>query len=48
MRWIPLYCREFGPFDEGALPHWTMVWFLHEQQMGVSLADISELKPVAA
>ncbi|MEU0098368.1 hypothetical protein [Streptomyces sp. NPDC006267] len=47
LRWIPLYCREFGPFDEGALPHWTMVRFLHEQ-MGVSLADISELKPVAA
>lgn len=46
LRWIPLYCREFGPFDEGALPHWTMVRFLHEQ-MGISLTEIAELKPVA-
>ncbi|MEU5208457.1 hypothetical protein [Streptomyces sp. NPDC020742] len=47
LRWIPLYCREFGPFDEGALPHWTIVRFLH-QQMGLSLADIAALEPVAA
>ncbi|MFD6479159.1 hypothetical protein ACFWEH_37250 [Streptomyces anulatus] len=46
LRWIPLYCREFGPFDAGALPHWTMVRFLHEQ-MGISLADIADLKPMA-
>lgn len=46
LRWIPLYCREFGPFDEGALPHWTIARFLHEQ-LGVSLSDIAELKPVA-
>ncbi|MGX1758014.1 hypothetical protein ACWIG5_14070 [Streptomyces lydicus] len=45
LRWIPLYCREFGPFDEGALPHWTMVRFLHEQ-LGLSLADIAALEPV--
>ncbi|MFI0979884.1 hypothetical protein ACH4SP_23135 [Streptomyces sp. NPDC021093] len=47
LRWIPLYCREFGPFDEGALPHWTIVRFLHER-MGLSLSDIADLKPVAA
>lgn len=47
LRWIPLYCREFGPFDEGALPHWTMVRFLHEQ-MGISLTDIADLKTMAA
>lgn len=46
LRWIPLYCREFGPFDAGALPHWTMVRFLHEQ-MGISLTDIADLKPMA-
>ncbi|MFD9905117.1 hypothetical protein [Streptomyces sp. NPDC059063] len=27
LRWIPLYVREFGPFDEGTLPHWTIVRF---------------------
>ncbi|MFJ6749231.1 hypothetical protein ACIQNI_13720 [Streptomyces sp. NPDC091266] len=43
LRWIPLYCREFGPFDEGALPHWTIVRFLHAQ-MGLSLADIGALE----
>ncbi|MFJ9887085.1 hypothetical protein ACIQRW_14625 [Streptomyces sp. NPDC091287] len=46
LRWIPLYCQEFGPFDEGALPHWTMVRFLHER-LGISLTDIAELKPMA-
>ncbi|MEU9122613.1 hypothetical protein AB0C96_22580 [Streptomyces sp. NPDC048506] len=46
LRWIPLYCREFGPFDEGALPHWTIVRFLH-QQLGLSLADVAALEPMA-
>ncbi|WP_407285588.1 hypothetical protein [Streptomyces sp. BP-8] len=46
LRWIPLYCREFGPFDEGALPHWTIVRFLH-QQMNLSLSDIAALEPVS-
>ncbi|ANP53048.1 hypothetical protein J2Z21_000649 [Streptomyces griseochromogenes] len=46
LRWIPLYCREFGPFDAGALPHWTIVRFLH-RQMGLSLADIAALEPQA-
>ncbi|MBP2586211.1 hypothetical protein J3A78_006689 [Streptomyces sp. PvR006] len=46
LRWIPLYCREFGPFDEGALPHWTIVRFLHEE-MGLSLAAIADLNQVA-
>ncbi|MFH9727092.1 hypothetical protein ACH4M4_29620 [Streptomyces sp. NPDC017254] len=46
LRWIPLYREEFGPFDEGALPHWTMVRFLHDQ-MNLSLADIADLEPVA-
>ncbi|MFF2807420.1 hypothetical protein ACFVT2_09570 [Streptomyces sp. NPDC058000] len=47
LRWIPLYCREFGPFDEDALPHWTIVRFLH-QRMGLSLAEIAALEPLAA
>ncbi|MGW5114753.1 hypothetical protein ACWEQ8_04750 [Streptomyces noursei] len=47
LRWIPLYCREFGPFDEDALPHWTIVRFLH-QRMGMSLADIAALEPLPA
>lgn len=46
LRWIPLYCQEFGPFDEGALPHWTIVRFLH-QQMGLSLPDIAALEPMS-
>ncbi|NLU68199.1 hypothetical protein [Streptomyces sp. HNM0574] len=46
LRWIPLYCREFGPFDEGALPHWTMVRFLHTQ-LEMPLADIAALEPAA-
>jgi hypothetical protein len=46
LRWIPLYCAEFGPFDEGALPHWTIVRFLHEQ-LDMPLADIAALKPLA-
>ncbi|MFI2212517.1 hypothetical protein [Streptomyces sp. NPDC020141] len=44
LRWIPLYCREFGPFDEGALPHWTIVRFLYER-MDMTLAEISRLQP---
>lgn len=47
LRWIPLYCREFGPFDEGVLPHWTIVRFLHEQ-MSMSLREISGLQPLGA
>ncbi|MEV4739647.1 hypothetical protein [Streptomyces sp. NPDC049555] len=47
LRWIPLYCAEFGPFDEGALPHWTVVRFLHER-MDMTLAQISALAPLAA
>ncbi|MFI7099363.1 hypothetical protein ACIBK8_08390 [Streptomyces sp. NPDC050161] len=47
LRWIPLYCREFGPFDEGALPHWTIVRFLHER-MDIPLAEIAALEPAAA
>ncbi|GHC67916.1 hypothetical protein [Streptomyces cinnamoneus] len=45
LRWIPLYVRAFGPFDEGALPHWTIVRFLHEQ-MDMSLQDIAALEPL--
>lgn len=40
LRWIPLYQNEFGPFDEGALPHWTMIRFLHTE-LGMSLDEIS-------
>ncbi|MFI9240644.1 hypothetical protein [Streptomyces sp. NPDC053079] len=47
LRWIPLYVREFGPFDEGALPHWTIVRFLH-QQMDMSLQEIAALEPLGA
>ncbi|MGW2339135.1 hypothetical protein [Streptomyces sp. NPDC001661] len=45
LRWIPLYCREFGPFDEGALPHWTIVRYLH-QHMDMPLDEISALEPM--
>ncbi|MFI6639024.1 hypothetical protein [Streptomyces sp. NPDC050504] len=44
LRWIPLYTAAFGPFDEHALPHWTIVRFLH-QEMGMGLAEISALAP---
>ncbi|MFD4904686.1 glycine-rich domain-containing protein [Kitasatospora purpeofusca] len=47
LRWIPLYCRAFGPFDEGALPHWTVVRYLHEQ-LDMSLEEISALSPLAS
>ncbi|MFH8346116.1 hypothetical protein [Streptomyces sp. NPDC018045] len=47
LRWIPLYVREFGPFDEGALPHWTIVRFLHDQ-LSMSLRDIAALQPAGA
>ncbi|MEU3625153.1 hypothetical protein [Amycolatopsis coloradensis] len=46
LRWIPLYISEFGPFDEGALPHWTMVRFLVEE-LGMSLEQIAELDAAA-
>ncbi|RLL65728.1 hypothetical protein [Streptomyces sp. Z26] len=42
LRWVPLYVGAFGPFDEDALPHWTVVAFLHAQ-LGLSLAEISDL-----
>ncbi|GHJ03067.1 MULTISPECIES: glycine-rich domain-containing protein [Streptomyces] len=42
LRWLPLYVEAFGPFDEDALPHWTIVGFLHAQ-LGLSLAEISDL-----
>ncbi|MFD7417348.1 hypothetical protein [Kitasatospora purpeofusca] len=47
LRWIPLYCGAFGPFDEGALPHWTIVRYLHEQ-LDMSLEEISALSPLAS
>ncbi|QKV96647.1 hypothetical protein HUT19_37195 [Streptomyces sp. NA02950] len=47
LRWIPLYRAEFGPFDEGALPHWTVVRFLHGR-LKMSLAEISALEPLTA
>lgn len=47
LRWIPLYCREFGPFDEDALAHWTIVRFLHEQ-LDMPLQEISALEPAGA
>ena len=43
MRWLPLYREEFGPFDEGALPHWTMVRFLN-QRLGLPLDAIAALR----
>ncbi|MFJ2822284.1 hypothetical protein ACIO7M_14340 [Streptomyces toxytricini] len=46
LRWIPLYCAEFGPLDEGVLPHWTIVRFLHEN-LGLPLAEISALDAAA-
>ncbi|MGW7793175.1 hypothetical protein [Streptomyces tricolor] len=42
LRWIPLYTAAFGPFDADALPHWTIVRFLH-QELGLSLEEISAL-----
>ncbi|MER6988354.1 hypothetical protein ABT337_01235 [Saccharopolyspora hirsuta] len=46
LRWIPLYQAAFGPYDEGALPHWTMVRFLHEQ-LDMPMAQIAELDMAA-
>ncbi|MBM7171048.1 hypothetical protein JQK87_22120 [Streptomyces sp. G44] len=43
LRWIPLYTAAFGPFDENALPHWTVVRFLHDE-LGLSLTEISALE----
>ncbi|MGW6026133.1 hypothetical protein [Streptomyces sp. NPDC055099] len=42
LRWIPLYTAAFGPFDEAALPHWTVVRFLHEE-LELSLEQIADL-----
>ncbi|MGW2231400.1 hypothetical protein [Streptomyces formicae] len=46
LRWIPLYTAAFGPFDADALPHWTVVRFLHDQ-LGLSLAEIADVDAVA-
>ncbi|MFI0976043.1 hypothetical protein ACH4SP_03330 [Streptomyces sp. NPDC021093] len=43
LRWIPLYTAAFGPFDADALPHWTVVRFLHDE-LGLSLAEIAALE----
>ncbi|MFE9903511.1 glycine-rich domain-containing protein [Streptomyces achromogenes] len=42
LRWIPLYTAAFGPFDEDAVPHWTIVRFLRDE-LGLSLAQIATL-----
>jgi hypothetical protein len=42
LRWIPLYTAAFGPFDADALPHWTIVRFLHDE-LGMSLQEIATL-----
>ncbi|MEV5981030.1 hypothetical protein [Streptomyces sp. NPDC052114] len=42
LRWIPLYTAAFGPFDEDALPHWTVVRFLHDE-LGLSLAELADM-----
>ncbi|GAA1935972.1 hypothetical protein GCM10009837_72350 [Streptomyces durmitorensis] len=42
LRWIPLYTAAFGPFDEDALPHWTVVRFLHDV-LDLSLAQIADI-----
>ncbi|WP_093804107.1 hypothetical protein [Streptomyces sp. Wb2n-11] len=42
LRWIPLYTVAFGPFDADALPHWTIVRFLHDE-LGMSLEAIAAL-----
>ncbi|MFE0698831.1 hypothetical protein [Streptomyces sp. NPDC058872] len=42
LRWIPLYTDAFGPFDADALPHWTIVRFLHDE-LHMSLAEIAGL-----
>ncbi|MFJ4879883.1 hypothetical protein ACIP93_32415 [Streptomyces sp. NPDC088745] len=42
LRWIPFYRQAFGGYDEEALPHWTVVRFLH-QELGLSLEEINAL-----
>ncbi|MET7363759.1 hypothetical protein ABZS76_35675 [Streptomyces sp. NPDC005562] len=42
LRWIPLYTAAFGPYDDAALPHWTVVRFLHDE-LGMSLHQIGSL-----
>ncbi|MFH9405234.1 hypothetical protein ACH4JS_36555 [Streptomyces sp. NPDC017638] len=42
LRWIPLYTAAFGPFDEDAVPHWTIVRFLRDE-LGLSLAQMTAL-----
>ncbi|MER7518755.1 hypothetical protein [Streptomyces sp. NPDC126499] len=40
LRWLPLYTAAFGPFDADALPHWTIVRFLHDE-LRMSLEEIA-------
>ncbi|MFD7548971.1 hypothetical protein ACFV0R_21025 [Streptomyces sp. NPDC059578] len=47
LRWIPLYCEEFGPFEEEAVAHWTIVRFLRDR-MDLSLTDIAALRSAHA
>ncbi|GGS53235.1 hypothetical protein AB0E75_31060 [Streptomyces griseoviridis] len=42
LRWVPLYTAAFGPFDVDALPHWTIVRFLHDE-LHMSLEEIAAL-----
>lgn len=42
LRWIPLYTAAFGSFDADALPHWTIVRFLHHE-LGLSLEEMAAL-----
>ncbi|WP_251096418.1 hypothetical protein [Streptomyces sp. Caat 7-52] len=46
LRWIPLYTAAFGPFDEDALPHWTIVRFLHDE-FGLALPELAALTDAA-
>ena len=42
LRWLPLYTKTFGDFDEKSAPHWTMVRFLREH-LGMTLKEINLL-----
>ncbi|HWU05330.1 MAG TPA: hypothetical protein VN520_02820 [Streptomyces sp.] len=42
LRWVPLYTAAFGPFDADALPHWTIVRFLHDE-LRMPLGEIAAL-----
>ncbi|MBF6330003.1 hypothetical protein [Nocardia transvalensis] len=47
LRWIPLYCKRFGQFDDEGARWWTMVRFLRDE-MGYGLDAISSLQPADA